>query len=203
MAWLETIKEWFEQEEPESDLIIDEKWNMSDLNGEATRFAVSNENLPFEIGVYVNREFAHISVYSNLETANWDVKDQRDIYHDLLIQNNKDLFAKYYLMGDMDTVAVRTEVDLEYFNKKEFNDALQAVILGSMWLLRKMGLLDESSCEVSEEELLENRILKMLAKGQKKHEIISCLIENDRMDPETATEIVFNLAKQSRDREGQ
>lgn len=196
MTWLETIKGWFEHEEPESDLIIDERWDLLDLNGEATRFAVSNENLPFDIGVYINKEFAHISVYTNLETSAWDVADQRDIYHDLLVQNNKDLFVKYYLAGDKETVAARTEVDLEYLNKVEFNSSLQALILGSMWLMRKMGLLDEKSCELSEDEYIENKILKMLSKGCKKHDIINSLISDCSMDPEEAIEKVFDLSKE-------
>jgi len=147
LSWLETIKDWFSGVDEESDMIIDERWKIHELDGNSTHLAVSNENLPFEIGVYVNRDFTNINLYTNLETASWDVKDQRDIYHDLLIQNKKGLFVKYYLSGENDTVALRTELNLEYLNKREFNDALQAVIVGSMWLMKKMGMLDEKSCE--------------------------------------------------------
>jgi len=150
---VETIKEWFSGVDEKSDMIIDERWEMHDLNGDSNRFAVSNENLPFEMGVYINRDFANINIYTNLETASWDVKDQRNIYHDLLIQNKKGLFVKYYLSGENDTVALRTELNLEFLNKNEFNDALQAVMVGSMWLMKKMGMLEEKSCEgIIEEE---------------------------------------------------
>ena len=176
-------------------MIIDEKWQILEINGDPGRFAVSNENLPFEIGVFISKEFANINVYSNLNTSKWSLKDQRDIYHDLLIRNNKNLFVKYYLTGENDTVALRTELDLEYLNKVEFNDALQAVIRGSMWLLQKMGLLEENLCEEGAERELGNKILKMLDKGMKKHAIIKNLIEECEMDPEEATEKVFNLAK--------
>ena len=195
MSWLETIRRWFSEEIKSSDMIIDEKWQMQELNGDPDRFAVSNENLPFEIGVYIKEEFANINVYTNLSTSDWEIKDQRDIYHDLLIQNKKNLFVKYYLTGENDTVALRTELDLEYLNKKEFNDAFQAVIRGSMWLLQKMGLLEENLCEEGSEQELENKILKMLDKGMKKHAIIKNLIEERDMDPEEATERVFNLVK--------
>ena len=194
MAWLETIIQWFLEEDISSDLIIDEKWQMLELNGDPSRFAVSNENLPFEIGIYINEEFAHLNVFTNLETEDWDVKDQRDIYHDLLTQNAKNLFVKYYLSGKKDTVALRTELDLAYLNRREFNDALQAVIVGTMWLMKKMGLLDEKSCVESDNETT-NKILKMLDKGISKHEIINNLINDCGMNAEEATEKVFSLSK--------
>jgi len=195
LAWLETIKQWFSEEDVGSDLIIDEKWQMLELNGDQSRFAVSNENLPFEIGIYINEEFAHLNVFTNLETVDWEVKDQRNIYHDLLVQNNKNLFVKYYLSGEADTVALRTELDLAYLNRREFNDALQAVIVGTMWLMKKMGLLDEKSCGVEPGMETTHKILKMFDKGFSKHEIINTLINECGLNPEEATEKVFALAK--------
>lgn len=195
LAWLETIMQWFSEEDVGGDRIIDEKWQMLELNGDPSRFAVSNENLPFEIGIYINEEFAHLMVFTNLETADWYVKDQRNIYYDLLVQNNKNLFVKYYLSGENDTVALRTELDLAYLNKREFNDALQAVIVGTMWLMKKMGLLDEKSCEVGSDNETSDKIMKMLDKGISKHEIINSLIKDCGMNPEEATEKVFALAK--------
>ena len=195
MAWLETIIQWFSEEDLGSDLIIDEKWQMLELNGDPSRFAVSNENLPFEIGIYINEDFAHLNVFTNLETVDWEVKDQRDIYHDLLIQNNKNLFVKYYISGENDTVALRTELDLAYLNRREFNDALQAVIVGTMWLMKKMGLLDEKTCDPDSDKGTTDLILKMLKKGSSKHEIINTLINDCGMNPEEATEKVFAHVK--------
>ena len=195
MTWLEIIMQWFSEEDVGSDLIIDEKWQMLELNGDSSRFAVSNENLPFEIGIYINEEFAHLNVFTNLDTVDWDVKEQRNIYHDLLVQNKKNLFVKYYLSGENDTVALRTELDLAYLNKGEFNDALQAVIVGTMWLMKKMGLLDERSCGIESDHENTKKILKMLYKGVTKHEIINNLINDCGMNPEDATEKVFTLVK--------
>ncbi len=195
LAWLETIMQWFSEEDVGGDRIIDEKWQMLELNGDPSRFAVSNANLPFEIGIYINEEFAHLNVFTNLETMDWEVKDQRDIYHDLLVQNNKNLFVKFYLSGEKDTVALRTELDLAYLNKREFNDALQAVIVGTMWLMKKMGLLDEKSCDPDSDEEIMDIILNMFKKGVSKHEIINHLINDCGINAEEATEKVFSIAK--------
>lgn len=193
---IERIKQWFDEKDDNSDMIIDEKWDMHDLNGDSRSFAVSHNNLPFEIGLYIERDAVQITVYSNLETSCWEMEQQRDIYRDLLIRNNKDLFIKYFLAGENGTVALRTEINVENFNKEEFNDALQAVIFGSQWILRKMGVIVEKKCEVNPEEIVRETIYKLLQQGCKKHAIIERLVEDSKIGTKEATEKVFAVAKE-------
>jgi len=140
---LTKIRNWFSEGDDDSDWIIDEEWKLTELNEKTEDFAVSHENLPFDIGIYIKREIVKLIVYTDLKTKKWSVEGQRDIYRDLLIRNNKDLFTKYYLVGENNRVAVRTDINLLSYNKEEFNDALQAVILGTKWLLNKTGALED------------------------------------------------------------
>lgn len=140
---LKTIREWFLEKDENSELIIDEKWELKNLNGKAESFAVSHENLPFDIAIYFNEVVVKIIVYTNIMPEKWSTHDQRDIYRDLLMRNNKYLFTKYYLAGDKNKVALRTEINMSCFNKVEFNDGLQAIILGTKWLLKKTGAIED------------------------------------------------------------
>ncbi len=194
---IEKIKKWFQEVDENSEMIIDDKWEFKNIQGNSHAFIVSNNNLPFEVGLYIMNDVIQITVFTNMATKTMTLKEQRDIFRDLLIRNNKDLFVKYYLAGVKNTLALRTEINQESLSKREFNDALQALIYGTKWLLDKMGGLENVCCDETDlEKGIKELITKLLEQGYGKHDIINRIIQKRDMEPEDATERVFAISKE-------
>ena len=177
-------------------MIVDSEWSIKENPGFPKGMLVENKDVPFPIGLSVEDGVIHVSIYTNIETYDWDKEQKADVFRKLLIQNDESRFIKFVLANRNDEIVLRVDLDTQYLNKSEFNTALSSLIHGGRWFLSQFGMSGYGIGDMSEEEALE--ILKLgiqidLNRGREKSEIIRDLVMAG-MNENLATEVVFEVA---------
>lgn len=178
-------------------MIIDSHWSVREDPSSKNTLLVENKDVPFPIGLNIEDEVIHVSIYTNIETYNWEKEQKADVFRELLIQNDESRFIKFVLANRNDEIVLRVDLDTQYLNKSEFNTALSGLIHGGRWWLSQFGMSGYGMGDMTEEEALE--ILKLgiqidLNRGREKSEIIRDLILAG-MNESLATEVVFEVAR--------
>ena len=196
MDWYKKVRKWFSEGNEETNMIIDSNWNIKEHPSLEKGLLVENKDVPFPIGVEINDEVIHVSIYTTIETYSWEKEQKADIFRELLIRNDESRFIKFVLANRNDEIVLRVDLDTQYLNKSEFNTAMSSLIHGGRWWLSKFGMSEYGIGNMSEEEALE--ILKLgiqidLNRGREKAEIIQDLVLAG-MNESLATEVVFEVA---------
>ena len=203
LDWYSRLKKWFMNNNEESDMVIDAEWKILDVNDNAQKMMVVQPNIPFPIGVHVTDPVIHISIFTTVETYDWEKPKKADNFRALLVQNDESHFIKFVLMGRNDEIVLRVDLDTQYLNKKEFNTALSSLIHGGNWCLTKLeGLyygMDEMEGEgvMNEEKALEPLKLGIqidLNRGRKTKDIIRDLVTAG-MEQDLAAQIVMEVVE--------
>jgi len=197
MDWVKKVKKWLSEETEGSNMIIDSHWSVRENPTSKNILMVENKDVPFPIGLNIENEVIHVSIYTNIETYNWEKEQKADVFRELLIQNDESRFIKFVLANRNDEIVLRVDLDTQYLNKSEFNTALSCLIHGGRWWLSQFGMSGYGMGDMTEEEALE--ILKLgiqidLNRGREKSEIIRDLIVAG-MNESLATEVVFEVAR--------
>lgn len=196
MDWINKVREWFSEENEDSNMIIDCHWSIMDNPSSPNGMLVENKDVPFPIGINIDDGVIHVSIYTNIETYDWDKEQKADVFRKLLIQNDESRFIKLVLANRNDEIVLRVDLDTQYLNKSEFNTALSSLVHGGRWFLSQFGMSGYGIGDMSEEEALE--ILKLgiqidLNRGREKSEIIRDLVMAG-MNENLAMEVVFDVA---------
>jgi len=192
--WKEKFVRWFEEEIADSDMPLDEHWDVKvdEINGSIWIKATSPRR-PYSVFVNVSRGFASLQIYTGIETAVMDIKERLKIYRTLLMLNGRWKMAKYVIGGDNDEIIILTDLDLAALNKEEFNDALTVTLLALNDMVEKLGL-DEKYQEAQIMHILDI-INRKLMEGETEEEIEEYLVKTCGVSYEVAKEILREATK--------
>ena len=184
------VRKWLESTINNSSKAVDNGWQV-DVSKDNDRFMViDSKKMPFKILVSVEADVTYIAFVSGLNLAGLAPDVLLPIMTDLLIQNNSMKLSKFCLLGKEQTLCLRTDLYTNYFNKNEFNMALEAVIMGGRWLLAQLGQKEDDAITVKEMTSLGSA--EML-KGTPKDEVIAKMVKVG-FEEERAKELVNKLA---------
>ena len=168
------VKKWLETAIAQSKLAVDHGWSVEPAPDNEAFMVIDSKQMPFKILVSVEEDVTYIAFVSGLNLAVLAPDVLLPILTDLMIQNNSMKLSKFCLMGKEQTLILRTDLYSNYFNKKEFNMALEAVIMGGRWLLAQLGQSEDDSIKVKEMSGLGSA---ELLKGTPKDEVIAKMVK--------------------------
>jgi hypothetical protein len=184
------VRKWLESTLTKSSKAVDNGWQV-DVSKDNDRFMViDSKKMPFKILVSVEDDVTYIAFVSGLNLAVLAPDVLLPILTDLMIQNNSMKLSKFCLMGKEQTLCLRTDLYTNYFNKNEFNMALEAVIVGGRWLLAQLGQKEDDAITVKEMTSLGSA---ELLKGTAKEEVIGKMVKVG-FEEDRAKELVNRLA---------
>jgi hypothetical protein len=146
------VKKWLLDTIEASERAIDHGWTVDvDLENEK-KMTIDTPQMPFRIVVQVDDDLTYCAFITGIDTKDIPPVDIEPIFRDLLLQNKHMGLSKFCLIGESDTLCLRTDLYTKHMNKEEFNMALEAVIIGGRWLIAELGQSED-----------ENRIAKEMS----------------------------------------
>ena len=184
------VRKWLEQTIEESEKAVDHGWSV-DVQPDDDKFMViDSKKMPFKIIVSVEKEITYIAFITGLKLANQAPEVLVTVFRDLLYQNKSMNLSKFCLMEPDDTLILRTDLYTNYMNKKEFNLALEAVIMGGRWLIAQLGQTEDENIKAKEMSSLGSA---ELLKGTPEEEVVAKMIKAGYTEAE-AKALVDRLA---------
>jgi hypothetical protein len=184
------VKKWLETTIEQSSMAIDHGWAIDVAPDNPKFMVIDSKQMPFKIIVNVEPDVTYIAFVTGLNLQGQPPDVTVNIMTDLLIQNNSMKLSKFCIMGKEETLILRTDLYTNYFNKKEFNMALESVIVGGRWLLAQLGQSENDSIKVKEMSSLGSA---ELLKGTTKDEVIAKMVKAG-FEEVRAKELVNRLA---------
>jgi len=181
---------WLQASIAQSKLAVDHGWSVEPAPDNECFMVIDSKQMPFKIIVNVEEDVTYIAFVTGLSLGGQPPEVLLTIMTDLLVQNNSMKLSKFCLMGKEQTLCLRTDLYTNYFNKKEFNMALESVIMGGRWLLAQLGQSEDDSIKVKEMSSLGSA---ELLKGTPKEEVIAKMVKAGFEDVR-AKELVNRLA---------
>jgi len=185
------VRKWLEQTIKKSEKAVDHGWSV-DVQPDDDKFMViDSQKMPFKIIVSVEPEITYIAFITGLKLASQAPEVLITVFRDLLYQNKSMNLSKFCLMEPDDTLILRTDLYSNYMNKKEFNLALEAVIVGGRWLIAQLlGQTEDENIRAKEMSALGSA---ELLKGTPKEDVVANMIKAG-FSEEEATALVDRLA---------
>ncbi len=186
------VKKWLLDTIEASERAVDHGWTV-DVDPENKRkMTIDTPQMPFKIVVQVDEDLTYCAFITGIDTKGIPAADIEPIFRGLLVQNKHMGLSKFCLIGESDTLCLRTDLYTKHMNKAEFNMALEAVILGGRWLIAELGQSED-----------ENRIAKEMSslgaaellKGTSRDEIIAKMVKAGYSE-EDAKVLVGKLAQE-------
>ncbi|MBN1389941.1 MAG: hypothetical protein JXA22_04795 [Candidatus Thermoplasmatota archaeon] len=192
MTWIETISDWLKQGSDGADKLLDYPWDIDvrslEDNSERTLISASHPKIPFNVEIVVGKHFANLVINPIIPTDAQDPTERMRIYKKLLHLNTELNMMKAGLVGYDDNPVIQVDLDLEYLNKLEFNNALTLLVVGAHNMITILGLTDEM------EAFILNRfkaiVATKLSEGNTKESIIDFLVNRGGLDKESAKNVV-------------
>ncbi|WP_297480729.1 DNA-binding protein [Thermococcus sp.] len=180
----------------EANDIIDLPWAVKQL--EPNLYAAEHQRMPFTLLVSFGDGFIRLLVPMGLETFSMTKDEKLKVYHALLKLNAEINLMKFILMGMNDDVYLAVDLDSSTLGKKEFNDALSALLFGLLSAVSSLGLENEF------ENLLRECVLAMvyerLRKGASREELLEFLISKVGMPREEARALLSEVLPEEDER---
>ncbi|WP_297495697.1 DNA-binding protein [Thermococcus sp.] len=180
----------------EANDIIDLPWAVKQL--EPNLYAAEHPRMPFTLLVSFGDGFIRLLVPMGLETFSMTKDEKLKVYHALLKLNAEINLMKFILMGMNDDVYLAVDLDSSTLGKKEFNDALSALLFGLLSAVSSLGLENEF------ENLLRECVLAMvyerLRKGASREELLEFLISKVGMPREEARALLSEVLPEEDER---
>lgn len=184
------VRKWLEQTIEKSEKAVDHGWSV-DVSPDDDKFMViDSQKMPFKIIVDVEDEITYIAFITGLKLVGQPPEVLTTVYRDLLYQNKSMNLSKFCLMDPDDTLILRTDLYTNYMNKKEFNLALEAVIMGGRWLIAQLGQSEDENIRAKEMSSLGSA---ELLKGTPKEEVVAKMVKAG-YEAEEAKALVDRLA---------
>jgi len=184
------VKKWLETAIGNSKMAVDHGWQVEPDPKNDMFMVIDSKQMPFKIIVSVEEDITYIAFVTGLTLGAQPPEVLVPIFTDLLVQNNSMKLSKFCLMGKEQTLCLRTDLYTNYMNKKEFNMALEAVIVGGRWLLAQLGQSEDESIRLKEMTSLGSA---ELLKGTPKEEVVAKMVKAG-FDEAKAKDLVGRLA---------
>ena len=142
---------WLEDVIENSEKAVDSGWTVVVDPDDETIMIIDSDQTPFKITAVAGEEITYLAFVTNLELKGIDADALAPAMRAMLVKNREVDFVKFCLMGDDDTVMLRTDLFSQHMNKDGFNMALEYLILLGRWLIaeiEKSGHTDETMREL-------------------------------------------------------
>lgn len=188
----EKVKKWLEKTIESSESAIDHGWTVEVDKENEKHMTIDTPQMPFKIIVQVDSDLTYCAFITAINTKDIAADIIEPVFRGLLGQNRFMGLSKFCLIGDNDSICLRTDLYTDHMNKDEFNMALEAVILGGRWLIAELGQTED-----------ENRIAKEmtslgaaeLLKGTSQEEVVAKMVKTG-FSEEDAKVMVNTLAQE-------
>ena len=184
------VKKWLQTAIDNSKMAVDHGWSVEPDPKNDKFMVIDSKQMPFKIIVSLEEDITYIAFVTGLNLHDQAPEVLVPIMTDLLVQNNSMKLSKFCLMGKEQTLCLRTDLYTNYMNKKEFNMALESVIMGGRWLLAQLGQSEDESIRVKEMTSLGSA---ELVKGTSKEEVVAKMVKVG-FPEDKAKELVTRLA---------
>lgn len=186
------VKKWLETTIESSEAAVDHGWTVEVAPDNEKKMTIDTPQMPFKIQVQVDDDLTYCAFITGIDTKGLPIEDIEPVFRGLLIQNKHMGLSKFCLLGDEDTICLRTDLYTKHMNKDEFNMALESVILGGRWLIAELGQSED-----------ENRIAKEMSylgaaellKGTSQEDVVAKMVKAG-YSQENAKALVNKLAKE-------
>jgi hypothetical protein len=186
------VKKWLENTIESSESAVDHGWTVEAAEDNERKMTIDTPQMPFKIMVQVDDDLTYCAFITGIDTKGMKAEEIEPIFRGLLNQNRHMGLSKFCLLGESETICLRTDLYSKYMNKDEFNLALEAVILGGRWLIAELGQSED-----------ENRIAKEMSelgaaeliKGTSLDEVVAKMVKAGYSE-EKAKNLVNRLAQE-------
>lgn len=196
MEVLEKVLEWLRSGNDDANDIVDLPWTVKQL--EPNLYMAEHPRMPFTLLVSFGDGFIRLLAPMGLETFSMTKDEKLKVYHALLKLNAEINLMKFILMGMNDDVYLAVDLDSSTLGKKEFNDALSALLFGLLSAVSALGLESEF------ESLLRERVLAMvyerLRKGASREELLEFLVSKVGMPRKEALALLSEVLPEEDER---
>jgi hypothetical protein len=168
------VKKWLLDTIEASERAIDHGWKVDVDPENEKKMTIDTPQMPFKIVVQVDSDLTYCAFITGIDTKGIPAADIEPIFRGLLMQNKHMGLSKFCLIGDEDTLCLRTDLYTKHMNKDEFNMALESIILGGRWLIAELGQSEDENRMAKEMSSLG---AAELLKGTSKDEIIARMVK--------------------------
>ena len=187
------VRKWLEKRINGSEQAIDNKWTVELPTDDERFMVIDTPKMPFKIIVNIEEDVSYIAFVTNLQLNELPIEQGGPVFRDLLIKNKLMNLSKFCLTPEDNTLILRCDLYTRYMNKREFNMALESVIVGGRWLIAELGQTEDENRFAKEISAL---VAAELLKGTSKEEIIEKMIKAGVPEAEVegmVTEIAIDL----------
>jgi hypothetical protein len=155
--------------------------------------------MPFTLLVSFGDGLLRLLAPMGIETFSMTKDEKLKVYHTLLKLNAEINLMKFILVGMNDDVYLAVDLDTSNLGKREFNDALSALLVGLLSAVLALNLEEEFKA------LLRERVLAMvyerLHKGADREELLNFLISRVGMPRNEALALLSEVLPEEQDRD--
>jgi len=193
MDWTEKFAGWLKKGKEDADKLLDIPWDIEVSVGEDEEekediITAMHPKIPFPILIRITARFANLIMDTGAPTDARTVEERMRLYKKLLHLNTKFILMKTCLVGEEHRVVLAVDLDLASLNKKEFNDALTALIFGAPQVIEALGLTEELSKSIISRAA--EMVSEKIKAGVSKNDIMEFLVHRVGMDKEVAKEFM-------------
>jgi hypothetical protein len=186
------VKKWLENTISSSESAVDHGWTVEVEANNERKMTIDTPQMPFKILVQVDDDLTYCAFITAINTKGVGADIIEPIFRGLLGQNRFMGLSKFCLIGDNDSICLRTDLYTKHMNKDEFNMALEAVILGGRWLIAELGQSEDENRTAKEMVALGSA---ELLKGTSIEEVVAKMSKTG-YDKEKATVMVNTIAEE-------
>jgi len=190
MNYKEEIKNWLTSGTGMKNDLLDMVWNMRESDG---NLIAENPKLPYTLFIEFHDDFVSLVISTGIETALLDSIQRLDFARKLLILNDGVNFVKFALSGENEEIVLKIDLDLSSIDKKEFGDALMAMVTSLYLMIREFKLEEEFSNMVRDHIIA--MINEKISEGLSREELLEFLIKKVGLDENDANKILDELIK--------
>jgi hypothetical protein len=200
--WAQKIIGWLEEIKEDSDKPLDNHWDITRSDPEASKEAVyiiaEHPGLPYRVVIRLKGNFTTLGIFTGIETAVMESTVERlKAYRNLLLFNDAWYLVKAGINGDDEEVLLKLELHLASLSREEFSDALLVLVLSMEDLIKIFGL--EEQFGQAQLNHVADIINNMHTQGSSKHEIMDYLVATYDVSEETAEKSVDGILKPTQD----
>jgi hypothetical protein len=186
------VKKWLENTISYSESAVDHGWTVEVDKENERHMTIDTSQMPFKIIVQVDDDLTYCAFITAINTKGMGPDIVEPVFRGLLSQNRFMGLSKFCLIGDHDSICLRTDLYTKHMNKDEFNMALEAVILGGRWLIAELGQSEDENRMAKEMTSLGSA---ELLKGTSQEEVVAKMVKTG-FPEDKAKEFVNTIAQE-------
>jgi hypothetical protein len=186
------VKKWLENTISSSESAVDHGWTVEVSQDNEKHMTIDTPQMPFKILVQVDDDLTYCAFITAINTKGMGPEMIEPVFRGMLAQNRFMGLSKFCLIGDNDSICLRTDLYTNHMSKDEFNLALEAVILGGRWLIAELGQTEDENRQAKEMTSLGTA---ELLKGTSMEEVVAKMVKAG-FSEDKAKKFVNTLAKE-------